>query len=415
MQPSTIEATPSAGAVVGSSRNTLIERFRRVRTATEAIAKPLSAEDCQVQSMPDASPIKWHLAHTTWFFETFLLSEYAKGYRLFDPAFKVLFNSYYNGVGDKHPRPQRGLLSRPSLSEVLAYRAYVNEAVVRWLQTLDLAANTQIAPLMLLGCNHEEQHQELMFTDVKHLLSINPIAPVYANHAPHPAAASSAETAIEWIAFDGGIVDIGFDGHAGFSFDNESPRHQALVAPYRLANRLVTNGEYISFLQDGGYRDHSLWLSDGWDWVQANRIRAPIYWRENDAGAWREFTLCGTRDLDLAAPVSHVNYFEADAFARWAGVRLPTEFEWEHAASASSTIAQLDDTLWQWTASAYLPYPGFAPARGAVGEYNGKFMNQQYVLRGGSCATPAGHARTSYRNFFQPDKRWQFTGIRLAK
>lgn len=415
MQPSTLHQKPSLPATTSDRREVLIERFRRVRAATDAIASPLSAEDCQVQSMLDASPIKWHLAHTTWFFETFLLAEFAQRYRVFDDAFKVLFNSYYNGVGEKHPRPQRGLLSRPSLAEVLAYRAHVNASFERWLRTFDLGANPHVLSLILLGFNHEEQHQELMFTDLKHLLSINPLAPIYSNNAPHPAAVGSAQAAIDWIGFEGGIVEIGFNKQTDFSFDNELPRHQALVTPYRIANRLVTNGEYLSFIQDGGYNDHSLWLSDGWDWVRANAIDAPMYWRKADSSSWREFTLRGVRELDLAAPVAHVNYFEADAFARWAGVRLPTEFEWEHAAAHSSALDQLGDAVWQWTASAYLPYPGFAPARGAVGEYNGKFMNQQYVLRGGSCATPSGHTRASYRNFFQPDKRWQFTGIRLAK
>jgi ergothioneine biosynthesis protein EgtB len=396
------------------SATTLVERFRRVRAATEAIAKPLSAEDCQVQSMPDASPIKWHLAHTTWFFETFLLSQFAKGYVAFNDAFKVLFNSYYNGVGDKHPRPERGLLSRPSLNEVLAYRAYLNTHFERWLATHDVENQKDIAALIVLGFNHEEQHQELMLTDVKHMLSMNPLAPAYASDAPHPSAADAKTEAIDWIAFDEAIVDIGFDGQSDFAFDNELPRHRALLSRYRIADRLVTNGEYLSFIQDGGYRDHSLWLSDGWDWVRSQSINAPLYWRRDDEGDWFEFTLRGLQALDPNAPVCHVNYFEADAFARWAGVRLTTEIEWEHAAR-SGALLQASGAVWQWTASAYLPYPGFAPARGAVGEYNGKFMNGQYVLRGGSCATPAGHTRFSYRNFFQPDKRWQFTGIRLAK
>jgi ergothioneine biosynthesis protein EgtB len=419
MQPSphasqATQTTP-ANEETPAQRSDSIDRFRRVRAATEAIAKPLSAEDCQVQSMPDASPIKWHLAHTTWFFETFVLCEHLPGYCPFHDAYKVLFNSYYNGIGEKHPRAQRGLLSRPSLADVLAYRAHVNENVERLLRECDLAANAQIASLMLLGFNHEEQHQELMFTDVKHMLSLNPLAPTYASAAPHASAPQAQSAAIDWIAFDGGTGSFGFDRSHDFCFDNELPRHQALLAPYRIANRLVTNGEYLSFMQDGGYGDHSLWLSDGWDWVQSNAIRAPMYWRSDDLRTWREFTLLGLLNLDLNAPVSHVNYFEADAFARWAGVRLPTEFEWEHAVSHSKAMLQIDDALWQWTASAYLPYPGFAPKRGAVGEYNGKFMSQQSVLRGGSRATPRGHSRTSYRNFFQPDKRWQFTGIRLAK
>jgi ergothioneine biosynthesis protein EgtB len=413
MSGTTADSSPTTqSSGIAATSAALIARFRRVRAATEAIAKPLSPEDCQVQSMPDASPIKWHLAHTTWFFETFLLSEYAKGYRAFNDAYKVLFNSYYNGVGDKHPRPERGLLSRPTLADIYAYRAHVNDAIERWIANLDLAQHENIRALLLLGFNHEEQHQELMFADVKHMLSVNPLASAYANDAPHPHAIDSGP--IDWIAFDDGIVDIGYDGRSEFSFDNELPRHRALLAPYRIANRLVTNGEFLSFMQDGGYRDHSLWLSDGWDWVRQNAIAAPLYWR-HDNNAWKAFTLSGLRALALDEPVCHVSFYEADAFARWAGVRLPTEFEWEHAACSNSSLKQVSDSVWQWTASAYLPYPGFAPARGAVGEYNGKFMNQQYVLRGGSCATPAHHARASYRNFFQPDKRWQFTGIRLAK
>ncbi len=389
----------------------LVARFRRVRAATEVIAKPLSPEDCQVQSMPDASPIKWHLAHTTWFFETFLLSEFAKGDRAFNDAYKVLFNSYYNGVGDKHPRIERGLISRPTLEEVFAYRAHVNDAVETWLAGVSLL-HEDIVSLMLLGFNHEEQHQELMYTDVKHLLSMNPLLPAYASEAPHPRTIDSST--LDWVAFDGGVVEIGFDSESDFSFDNESPKHRALLHPYRMADRLVTNREYLEFMQDGGYRDHSLWLSDGWDWVNNNDVDSPMYWQRSDH-KWHAFTLTGSSAIELDAPVCHVSFYEADAFARWAGVRLPTEFEWEHAVRASNKLKQVSDSVWQWTASAYLAYPGFAPKRGAVGEYNGKFMNQQYVLRGGSCATAAHHARASYRNFFQPDKRWQFTGIRLAK
>ncbi|MGL4229766.1 MAG: ergothioneine biosynthesis protein EgtB [Casimicrobium sp.] len=403
-------ATQSSANVATTAE--LIARFHRVRAATEAIAKPLSPEDCQVQSMPDASPIKWHLAHTTWFFETFLLTEYAKGYRAFNDAYKVLFNSYYNGVGDKHPRPERGLLSRPTLADVYAYRAHVNDTIERWLANVDLSRNDDIRALMLLGFNHEEQHQELMFTDLKHMLSVNPLTPVYGNDAPHPRAIAS--NTLDWIGFEGGVVEIGFDGANDFAFDNESPQHRALLHPYRIADRLVTNREYLEFVQDGGYRDHSLWLSDGWDWVRQNEITAPLYWRGNDHD-WQVFTLAGLSVLALDEPVCHVSFYEADAFARWAGVRLPTEFEWEHAVRSNTSLKQVSDSVWQWTGSAYLPYPGFAPKRGAVGEYNGKFMSQQYVLRGGSRVTPTHHARASYRNFFQPDKRWQFTGIRLAK
>lgn len=389
--------------------NDLISRFRRTREASVAIAKPLSAEDCQVQSMADASPIKWHLAHTTWFFETFLLAPHCKGYRKFNDAFTVIFNSYYNGVGDKHPRPQRGLLSRPSLDEIFRYRAHVDGALTSWLAS-HVPDESTIA-LLLLGFNHEEQHQELMLTDVKHMLSVNPLAPIYSESASHPSATALGDPS--WLCFDGGVVQIGYDGQSDFAFDNESPRHQALLHSYRLADRLVTNREYLQFVDEGGYRDHSLWLSDGWDWLRQNDISAPLYWR-NDNERWSAFTLAGLQPLSLDEPVCHVSYFEADAFARWTGARLPTEFEWEHALRSGAAIQQAYGAVWQWTASAYLPYPGFAKAAGAVGEYNGKFMNQQYVLRGSSCATPPAHSRASYRNFFQPDKRWQFTGIRLA-
>jgi ergothioneine biosynthesis protein EgtB len=413
----------------------LLEAFNNVREASLAIAAPLSAEDCQVQSMPDASPIKWHLAHTTWFFETFILEPFAgkaTSYRAFDPAFKVLFNSYYNGVGAKHPRPERGLLSRPPLSRVLSYRSHVDAAMQTLLADEVLAASVQ--QLVTLGLNHEQQHQELMLTDLKHMLSVNPLAPVYREQATTSAAVGS--TGEQWASFVGGLVEI---GHAGeqFAFDNESPRHQVFLRPYQLGNRLVSNRDYLAFMGDGGYSRHELWLSEGWDHVQTNAWHAPLNWREDDDGAWNEFTLRGQQPLDLDAPVCHVSFFEADAYARWAGARLPTEAEWEHAAASVSDSAwnkatpsldrlhpraasrqgltQLYGEVWQWTASAYLGYPGFTTAEGAVGEYNGKFMCNQFVLRGSSVATPAGHARATYRNFFQPEKRWQFSGIRLAK
>ncbi|MEQ1593460.1 MAG: ergothioneine biosynthesis protein EgtB [Casimicrobium sp.] len=398
---------------------TFASRYANVRAATVAIAAPLSAEDCQVQSMPDASPIKWHLAHTTWFFETFLLEPYAANYRAFDPAFKLLFNSYYNAVGDKHPRPERGLLSRPSLERVLAYRAHVDAAMLALLA--DSTRAKLALPLLVLGFNHEQQHQELMLTDVKHMLSVSPLAPVYAATDPTRLNASSAQG---WTAFAGGLVEIGHEPEPGaaFAFDNETPRHQTYLRPYQLANRLVTNHEYQTFLMDRGYSRHNLWLSEGWDRVNLGDWQAPMYWRNHsgrDTG-WQEFTLRGEHPVDPDAPVSHVSFFEADAYARWAGARLPTEAEWENAARISMAEGAVAPTqffgaLWQWTASAYLGYPGFAAAEGAVGEYNGKFMSNQMVLRGSSVATPEGHARVTYRNFFQPEKRWQFTGIRLAK
>jgi ergothioneine biosynthesis protein EgtB len=394
---------------------TLVERFREVRAATEAIAEKLSPEDCQVQSMPDASPIKWHLAHTTWFFETFILSRFIRGYVPFHEAYKTLFNSYYNGVGDKHPRPERGLISRPTLAEVMTYRHAIDQRLCHWLHALDSDVQSDAYELLLLGFNHEQQHQELMLTDIKHMLSCNPLTPIYSHDAVHPTSESAQTDTIEWLASDGGIVHIGHANDEAFAFDNESPRHRALLQPYSIANRLVSNREFLEFVNDGAYQDHSLWLSDGWDWVQRSNISMPFYWRGETNGELHEFTLRGLQRLDLDAPVCHVSFYEADAYARWAGVRLPTEFEWEHAHTAALGMRQATDTVWQWTASAYLAYPGFSPARGAVGEYNGKFMNGQYVLRGGSCATPRDHARSTYRNFFQPDKRWQFTGIRLAK
>jgi ergothioneine biosynthesis protein EgtB len=400
-------------------------RFADIRRTTLALAAPLSAEDCALQSMPDASPVKWHLAHTTWFFETFVLERFASAYEAFDPSFRVLFNSYYNGVGDRHPRAERGLISRPDLATVRAYRDHVETALRRMLRDPPPAA----AALIELGLNHEQQHQELILTDLLHLLSRNPGAPAYA--APAPRHRSQPRRAA-WHAFAGGLVDIGHDG-GGFAFDNEGPRHQVFVAPFELAARPVTNREFAQFVADGAYRRPELWLSLGWDTIAARQWNAPLYW---DRDAQRAFTLHGTEPLDLEAPVCHVSFFEAEAYARWAGARLPTEFEWEHAAASlpvegnflesgalrpvacaadSSRAAQMFGDVWEWTRSEYAPYPGFRPGEGAVGEYNGKFMCGQYVLRGGSCATPRSHARATYRNFFPPDARWQFSGIRLAR
>ena len=398
--------TPNAAAVAPQS---LSAQFSVVRSHTESLAAPLSPEDCQVQSMADASPVKWHLAHTSWFFETFILEPYADAYRPFDPAFKVLFNSYYNGIGDKHPRPERGLISRPTLDRVRQYRAHVDAAMVRFLSNTSQAA--ALHSLVTLGLNHEQQHQELMLTDLKHMLSMNPCAPVYRERAVD--ARPLAKPTSTWLSCAGGLVEIGHDGEQ-FAFDNESPRHQVFLRPYQIANRLVSNREYLAFIADGGYSRHDLWLSEGWDRVRNDDWCAPLYWRE-ERGAWTEFTLHGAQPLDLEAPVCHVSFFEADAYARWADARLPTEAEWEHAASHSASLTQCFGERWQWTASAYLGHPGFAAAAGAVGEYNGKFMCNQFVLRGSSSATPAGHSRLTYRNFFQPEKRWQFSGIRLAK
>jgi ergothioneine biosynthesis protein EgtB len=407
---------------MGASEHRLSTAYEHVRQRTLHLAEPLTAEDCCAQSMPDASPVKWHLAHTTWFFETFILEPREPGFRPHDPAFRVLFNSYYNGVGAKHPRAQRGLLTRPALADVHAYRAGVD---ARMLHLLASAPDDgELAALAELGLQHEQQHQELILTDVKHLLSCNPLNPAYAD-SPLPASGPVAPLA--WIQFDGGLAEIGHAG-GGFAFDNESPRHRQYLQPFALASRLVTNGEFLEFVEAGGYRDPALWLSDGWDLVANGTLAAPLYW-VRDGDRWREFTLHGLQALDPARPVTHVSLYEADAYARWRGARLPTEGEWEFAArdaaltcgdlhpraAGSSGLAQMFGECWQWTASGYAPYPGFAPAAGAIGEYNGKFMVNQYVLRGSSCATPHGHARASYRNFFPAGARWQFTGIRLAR
>ncbi len=408
-----ISATPvPAQDRDASLPDSLSAQFARVRSFTDLIVAPLSPEDCQVQSMADASPIKWHLAHTSWFFETFILEPYADDYRVFDPTFKVLFNSYYNGIGDKHPRPERGLLSRPSLDRIRAYRAHVDAAMLSFLASPSHAAAVHY--LITLGLNHEQQHQELMLTDLKHMLSMNPCSPVYRD--AEVTSASPAKNTPSWTAIAGGLVEIGHDAEhsAQFAFDNESPRQQVFLRPYQIVNRLVSNREYLAFIADGGYSRHDMWLSEGWDYVRSERWCAPMYWREA-LGGWTEFTLHGTQPLDLDAPVCHVSFFEADAYARWAGARLPTEAEWEHAASTSDALAQCFGERWQWTASAYLGHPGFTAAKGAVGEYNGKFMCNQFVLKGSSSATADGHSRVTYRNFFQPEKRWQFSGIRLAK
>lgn len=394
----------SVPVAAARDRDDMLARYRAVREASEALAAPLSPEDCQVQSMPDVSPTKWHLAHVSWFFETFLLAPSGTGYRLFDPAYAVLFNSYYVGIGDRHPRPQRGLLSRPGLEEVRAYRRHVDEAMER------LIGSGRADPdLLKLGLAHEQQHQELMLMDIKHVLSVNPIEPVYAPDAEPLRAVSEAD----WREHPGGLYEIGHAG-PGFHFDNEAPRHRVWLEPFRIAGRLVTAGDYAAFIADGGYRRPELWLSDGWATAVAEAWEAPLYWSAGDRG-WTRFTLAGRRPVHPDEPLSHVSYYEADAFARWAGKRLPTEAEWEVAAASSGGLDQAGDCLWQWTASPYAPYPGFAPASGAVGEYNGKFMVNQMVLRGGCIATPAGHARPTYRNFYPPHARWMFAGIRLAE
>jgi len=389
----------------------LLDRYKAVRRHTLALTEPLSDEDCGAQSMPDASPIKWHLAHTTWFFETFILERMERGFKPFHPAFRILFNSYYNGIGEKHPRPQRGLLTRPAMAEVRAYRADVDARVARLLASeLPAAQRAELAMLLTLGIQHEQQHQELMLTDVKHLLAQSLLRPAYLDAPLAPAAAAAP---LAWLQCEGGLIEIGHDGE-GFCFDNELPRHKQYVAPFALASRLVTNGEYLAFIEAGGYANAALWLAEGWDWVRTQQLSAPIYWFRDEQGAWQEFTLHGAQPLDLNRPLTHISLYEADAYAHWAGARLPTEAEWEYAASRTEAV-QMFGHCWQWTSSSYSPYPGFAVAEGALGEYNGKFMLNQYVLRGSSSATPEGHARASYRNFFPAGARWQFTGIRLAR
>ena len=416
-----------AGADEARVDDDLRNRYARVRAHSFNLARPLSEEDCCVQSMPDASPVKWHLGHTTWFFETFILEKFEPAFVPFLQAFRVLFNSYYNGVGEKHPRAQRGLLTRPALHEVLLYRRKVNE---RMEQLFARAGDDEsLRALVELGLNHEQQHQELLLTDIKHLLSLNPLKPSYRDEEDLDALPPGN---IEWLSFRGGQVEIGHRGE-GFHFDNESPQHRQFLNPFTLASRLATNGEYLDFIADGGYRDAGLWLSDGWDWIQANRIGHPIYW-QCEEGRWKEFTLGGMHALNPLTPAVHLSYYEADAYARWAGARLPTEAEWEFAARTQqaadpsdaahlhprapvhgTALQQLFGEAWQWTQSSYAPYPGYLWPKGAVGEYNGKFMVNQYVLRGSSCLTPGGHSRATYRNFFPATARWQMSGIRLAR
>lgn len=408
-----------------------------MRRLTEALCAPLSDADATVQSMEDASPAKWHLAHTTWFFETFLLRDHVPDYALFNSDYPFLFNSYYEAEGARHNRARRGLITRPVLDDILAYRAHVDAAM----QPLLESADAKLLELVILGINHEQQHQELLLTDIKHLFAQNPLCPaVYPSQSSAPAKAASPLT---WVEGQTGIIEIGHVG-GGFAFDCEGPRHQVVLTPHALANRPVTNGEYREFIADGGYNNPQYWLSDGWAWVQRENITAPLYWQCSDDGAYHAFRLDGLNPIDDHVPVTHISLYEADAYASWAaqkwsGARLPTEAEWEAAAQnladmsgnmldeagaahplaaapdSAAGLQQMFGDVWEWTGSAYRPYPGFRAADGAVGEYNGKFMSGQFVLRGGSCATPAGHIRPSYRNFFYPHQRWQFTGIRLAR
>ena len=386
------------------------ERYAHVRTLTEQLAEPLTAEDQTVQSMPDVSPTKWHRAHTTWFFETFILAAYERDFHAYHDGYWTLFNSYYESLGARHPRAERGVISRPGATEVGAYRKAIDRQMLDLLSCLTEAQAAGVVPLLELGLNHEQQHQELLLMDIKHVLSRNPLRP--AAYSPGQHHVQALPMSSKWTELPGGVIEVGADS-AAFSFDNEQPRHAVLVQPFRIADRLVTNREWMEFMSSDGYGRAEYWLSDGWATVQAEGWSAPLYWI-NDDGAWLQHTLSGTRAIALDEPVIHISHYEADAYASWAGARLPTEFEWELAA-ATGELSEIHDSAWQWTASAYLPYPGFTPARGAVGEYNGKFMSGQMVLRGGSCVTPAGHARPSYRNFFPPHSRWAFSGVRLAQ
>ncbi len=383
----------------------LSDAFARIRTQSLALAEGLSAEDCQLQSMPDASPVKWHLAHSTWFFETFVLAAVDAAYQPVDPAYRELFNSYYVGIGARAPRAERGLMSRPSLDQVVAYRKTVDARLLAVLTEGRL--DDDMLDRIELGLHHEQQHQELIVTDLKHHLSRNPLYPAYRSENE-----VVTEASLQWIRFAADVHAIGHAGD-GFAFDNERPRHRVFAEAFALASRLVSNAEYQAFIDDGGYARPELWLSDGWDAVRADGWQTPLYWFDDGS----HYTLAGRQPRAAAAAVCHVSYYEADAYARWAEARLPTEAEWEVAAQSvdSAALVQLTGERWQWTHSAYLPYPGFQPATGAVGEYNGKFMINQMVLRGGSCATPPGHLRNSYRNFFPPATRWQFSGIRLAR
>lgn len=417
------------------SHQDLCDRYLAVRSFTAKLCETLSPEDCCLQSMENASPVRWHLAHTSWFFETFLLKQ-DPSYRVFDEQYEVLFNSYYNAVGKQFPRDQRGLLSRPTLKQTYAYREHVDQAVAERLKSgaLDDAAVTRIVEL---GVQHEQQHQELILTDLKHLFSHNPLFPVYRDSETRKPVDDSPVNA--WFPGEEGIYEVGHEGD-GFAFDNEGPRHRVFLEPHSIASHPVTSGQFLEFIEDDGYSRPELWLSMGWDFVRRGGWSHPLYWFEVE-GEWREYTLAGLRSLDRTAPVTHVSYFEADAYARWAGARLPTEAEWEihvsqvpidgnfadtllasnwpiHPSPSLSSVdvpAQMFGDVWEWTSSSYSPYPGYQPAAGALGEYNGKFMCNQYVLRGGSVATSSDHVRATYRNFFSPDSRWQFSGIRLAK
>jgi ergothioneine biosynthesis protein EgtB len=434
VRPSTPSETTSSGE---AARAALLSAYAAVRHTTSDLAAPLTPEDCQLQAMADVSPPKWHLAHTTWFFEAFVLQPHAAGYRPFHERFGYLFNSYYQSVGAMHPRPQRGVLSRPSLADVYAYRRHVDEAVAALLGRADDGALERLAFLVTLGLHHEQQHQELLLMDTKYNFGANPLLPTYREGSPAPSAAAPAP--LRWVELPGGLHEVGHEGahpgFGGFAYDNETPRHVVALRPYRLASRLVTCGEWLAFVEDGGYRRPDLWLSDGWAARCQHHWRAPLYWEPVEGGGWQVFTLCGPRPLAADEPVCHVSFYEADAYARWAGRRLPTEAEWEVAAARQvlrgnllddgalhprrapdgEELSQLFGDVWEWTASPYVGYPGFRPLTGSLGEYNGKFMANQWVLRGGACVTPRSHLRATYRNFFYPHQRWPFAGLRLAE
>ncbi|MEM8484648.1 MAG: ergothioneine biosynthesis protein EgtB [Bacteroidota bacterium] len=428
--PSTTADVLVAEPLNDDDRSHLVRRFQSVRNFSEALCSPLVPEDYVIQSMPDVSPTKWHLAHTSWFFETFILRPHFQQYGLFHSQFPFLFNSYYVQAGERHCRARRGLLSRPTVKEVYGYRAHVDEHMVDLLQGASADLFAVLQPLVEIGIHHEQQHQELMLTDLKHVFSINPLYPAYQSHVADPV---TEVAPIAWVNFDEGVREVGHKG-GGFSFDNELPRHKTYIQNFALASRLVTNGEYIEFMEAGGYERPELWLSAGWATVQEEDWQAPMYW-EKKKGRWYMFTLSGLQPVNLAEPVCHVSYFEADAYARWYGARLATEQEWEIAAASlpvegnfvdagyyhprvaapDAGLQQMYGEVWQWTQSQYTSYPGYKPVEGALGEYNGKFMCNQFVLRGASCATSQSHARVTYRNFFPPESRWQFMGIRLAK
>jgi ergothioneine biosynthesis protein EgtB len=426
---------PARPDEIRGDRSAKRERFAAVRTQSESLAANLTPEDQAIQSMPDVSPTKWHLAHTSWFFETFLLGPLDPSYRVFDPAFAYLFNSYYEAAGPRHPRPERGLLSRPTVDAVGAYRDHVTTGMLRLIDAAGDAVWREAAPLIELGLHHEQQHQELILMDIKHVFSVNPLLPAYQARRLH--ALASAAPPARWVEFAGGLHEIGHAG-PGFAFDNEGPRHKVWLDPFRLATHPVSCGEYCDFIDDGGYSRPEFWLSDGWATVQQQGWQAPLYWFAED-GEWRLFTLSGERPIEPAEPVCHVSFYEADAFARWAKKRLPTEAEWEVAADdlplsgnfadgghfhpcpdptpekREPGLRQMIGDVWEWTASPYTPYPRFRPVAGAIGEYNGKFMSNQMVLRGGAAVTPADHMRVTYRNFFPPASRWAFSGLRLAE